>query len=74
MLKQQAVNWSIYKSAEAPTDVTIFVFAFDPAITTANYDPLLLLAEVLPGEVQPLYERMRDAVVKVERMGLTKIR
>ncbi len=74
MLKQQALNWRIYKSAEAAADEVVFVFAFDPAITTANYDPLLLLAEVLPGEVQPLYERMRDAVIKVERMGLTKIR
>jgi len=74
MLKQQALNWRIYKSAEPVTDAAIFVFAFDPAITTANYDPLLVLAEVLPAEVQPLYERMRDAVIKIERMGLTRIR
>jgi hypothetical protein len=74
MLKQQALNWRIYKSAEPPTDVTVFVFAFDPAITTANYDPLLLLNQVLPAEVQPLFDRIKDAVVKVERMGLTKIR
>jgi hypothetical protein len=74
MLKQQALNWKIYKSAEPSTDATVFVFAFDPAITTANYDPLLLLNQVLPAEVQPLYDRIRDAVIKVERMGLTKIR
>jgi len=72
--KQQALNWKIYKSAEPVTDAAVFVFAFDPAITTASYDPLLLLAEVLPAEVQPLYERLKDAVIKVERMGLTKIR
>ena len=74
MLKQQALNWRIYKSAEPPTDVTVFVFAFDPAITTANYDPLLALHQVLPAEVQPLFDRIKEAVVKVERMGLTKIR
>lgn len=74
MLKQQALNWRIYKSAEPPTDSTVFVFAFDPAITTATYDPLLLLAQVLPGEVQPLYDRIKDAVIRIERMGLTKIR
>ena len=72
--KQQALNWKIYKSAEPVTDAAVFVFAFDPALTTASYDPLLLLAEVLPAEVQPLYERLKDAVIKVERMGLTKIR
>lgn len=74
MLKQQALNWRIYKSAEPATDATVFVFAFDPAIATASYDPLLLLAEVLPAEVQPLYDRLKDAVIKIERMGLTKIR
>jgi len=74
MLKQQALNWRIYKSAEPVTDATVFVFAFDPAVTTANYDPLLVLAEVSPAELHPLYERMRDAIIKVERMGLTKIR
>jgi hypothetical protein len=72
--KQQALNWKIYKSSEPVTDATIFVFAFDPALTTGNYDPLLLLAEVLPTEQQPLYDRLKDAVIKVERMGLTKIR
>ena len=74
MLKQQALNWKIYKSAEPPTDATVFVFAFDPAITTANYDPLLLINQVLPAEVQPLFDRIKDAVIKIERMGLTKIR
>ena len=74
MLKQQALNWKIYKSAEPPTDATVFVFAFDPAITTATYDPLLVLNQVLPAEVQPLFDRIKDAVIKIERMGLTKIR
>jgi hypothetical protein len=72
--KQQALNWKIYKSAETSKDAAIFVFVFDPALTTANYDPLLLLAEVLPAEVQDLYERMKAAVIRIERMGLTKIR
>lgn len=72
--RQQALNWKIYRSAEPVSDAAVFVFAFDPALTTASYDPLLLLAEVLPGEVQPLYERLKEAVIKVERMGLTKIR
>ncbi len=74
MRKQQALNWKIYKSAEVSKDAAIFIFMFDPALTTANYDPLLLLAEVLPAEVQPIYDRLKAAVIKIERMGLTKIR
>lgn len=72
--KQQALDWKIYRSAEPVTDAAVYVFVFDPALTTASYDPLLLLAEVLPAEMQPLYERLKDAVIRVERMGLTKIK
>ncbi len=72
--KQQAAHWNIYKSTEKPVDAVVYLFAFDPAITTASYDPLLLLAEALPAEVQPLYERLKDAVIRIERMGLSKIR
>lgn len=73
-LKQQALNWKIYRSVEPVTDAKVYVFAFDPALTTASYDPLLLLAQVLPQEVQPLYERLKTDVIKIERMGLETIR
>jgi len=72
--KVQATNWLIYKSAETPGETVVYLCLFDPAVITASYDPLLLLAEVLPAEVQPLYDRMKAAVVRIERMGLTKIR
>lgn len=72
--KLQAANWTIYKSAEKPADTVTYLFLFDPAVPAANYDPLLLLAETLPAEVQSLYERLKAAVVRIERMGLTKVR
>ena len=72
--KLQAANWLIYKSAEKPGDTVVYLCLFDPAIPSASYDPLLLLAEVLPADVQNVYDRMKAAVVRIERMGLTKIR
>jgi len=72
--KLQAANWVMYKSSEKPGETVVYLCLFDPAITTANYDPLLLLAEVLPQDVQNVYDRMKAAVVRIERMGLTKIR
>lgn len=72
--KLQASNWLIYKSAEKPGASQVYLFLFDPAVTGANYDPLLLLAEVLPAEVQRIYEQMKTAVLRIERMGLTKVR
>jgi hypothetical protein len=72
--KLQATNWAMYKSAEKPGETVVYLCLFDPAIAKANYDPLLLLAEVLPQDVQNIYDRMKTAVVRIERMGLTKIR
>ncbi len=72
--KLQAANWLIYKSAEPPGESVVYLFLFDPAVPKASYDPLLVLAEALPAEAQPLYERMRAAVLRIERMGLTKVR
>lgn len=72
--KLQAANWLIYKSAEKPGESHVYLFLFDPAVTGANYDPLLVLAEILPAEVQRIYEQMKTAVLRIERMGLTKVR
>ena len=72
--KQQAAGWRIFKSAEQTRDSVIYVFAFDSAPATADYDPVKLLAEALPGEAQALYEKLKSSIVRVERMGLQKLR
>jgi hypothetical protein len=72
--KQQAASWRIYKSVETPRESVIYVFFFDPASFGADYDPIKILSEALPGEVQGLYERLKADVMRVERMGLSKIR
>ena len=72
--KQQAASWRIYRSAEAPREVVIYLFFFDPAVAGADYDPVKVLGEDAPAEVGPLYERLRSAIVRVERMGLAKLR
>jgi hypothetical protein len=72
--KQQSAGWRMFKSAEAPRDAVIYVFFFDPAVAGADYDPIKVLSEALPADVQGLYERLRADVVRVERMGLMKLR
>lgn len=72
--KQQAAGWKIFKSTEAPKDGAIYLFFFDPAVATADYDPVRVLSEGAPADVQALYDRLKDAVIRVERMGLTKMR
>ena len=72
--KQQAASWRILRSVEASPDAAIYLFMFVPATPNADYDPIRVLGEALPAEVQGIYERLRDAVIRVERMGLAKIR
>jgi hypothetical protein len=72
--RQQAANWRVYKSAEAPRDAVIYLFFFDPAVSGADYDPVKVLGEDTPAEVSALYERLRAAIIRVERMGLSKLR
>ena len=72
--RQQAASWRVYRSTEPPRDVVIYLFFFDPAVSGADYDPVKVLGEDAPAEVGPLYDRLRAAVVRVERMGLDKLR
>jgi hypothetical protein len=72
--RQQATSWRIYKSTETPRDAVIYLFFFDPAISGADYDPIKVLSEDAPAELSALFERLRLAVIRVERMGLNKLR
>ena len=72
--KSQAASWRIYKSVEPPKPERVYVFTFDPAAGTVDYDIVKLLSEALPADAQALFDRMKDDVVRVERIGMTKIR
>jgi hypothetical protein len=72
--RQQASGWRIFRSAEAPRDAVIYILAFDPAIAGADYDPIKILGEAAPTEVQGQFEILKASVIKVERMGLVRLR
>lgn len=72
--QQQAEHWRMFRSAEVTRDAVLYVFFFDPAVTGADYDPVRVLSEALPGDAAAYYERLRAAVIKIERMALTPVR
>jgi hypothetical protein len=72
--RQQAAHWRIYKSAEAARETVIYLFFFDPVVSGADYDPIKVLSEDSPAELSALFERLKANIVRVERMGLTKLR
>ena len=71
--QQQASSWRMFRSVESHND-RIYVFMFDPAVAGADYDPVRILNDALPAEVQDLYAKLKGAIVKVERMGLDRMR
>lgn len=72
--KAQAAGWRMFKSIEVTREAAIYLFFIDPAVSGADYDPVKLLGEALPTEAQALYERLKNSIIRVERMGLAKIR
>jgi hypothetical protein len=72
--KQQAAGWRMFKSAEVPKDAVIYVFVLDPAVAGSDYDPVKVLSEGLPTEAHALYESLKAATVRIERMGLGRLR
>lgn len=72
--REQAASWRIFRSLEQQAGEVLYLFVFDPAVTGADYDPVRLLGEAAPTEAPALYETLKAAVLRVERMGLLKVR
>jgi hypothetical protein len=72
--RQQAASWRVWRSTETGHDSTVYMFFFDPVVSGADYDPVKILGEGLPTEVHALYERLKAATIRIERMALQRVR
>ena len=72
--RRQAASWQVFRSREQVGGTPVFVFLFNPVVPGADYDPVKILAEGVPSETLALYDQLKAAVIRVERMGLTKLR
>ena len=72
--RQQASGLRMFRSTESVPGVVVYVAVIEPVIAGSDYDPVRMLTELLPGEATSLYERLREAVVKIERVGLARLR
>lgn len=72
--KQQAASWKIYKSTDpSPDGNVMYIFMFDQAVKGVDYDPVKILSEAFPTEVNALYEKLKGAYANLNKAGLTKI-
>lgn len=70
--QRQAEGWKLFRARDT-VDATVYVMVFDPVSPEADYDPVKMLTEFVPAEARTLYEQLRAAVVRVERLDLERI-
>jgi hypothetical protein len=71
--REQAAGWRLFRARETAT-AAIYVVLVDPAVRDADYDPVKMITELASAEAADLYERLRAAVIRVERLELEQIR
>ena len=72
--KAQAVGWRVLKSSEDATDGAItYLWLVEPAAKTASYDPIAIMKELSPADVQPVYDQLQASVVSITRIGLKEL-
>ena len=72
--KQQAASWKVYKSTDpSPDGNVMYIFMFENAVKGVDYDPVKILSEAFPTEVNALYEKLKGAYAALNKAGLTKL-
>lgn len=84
--KQQASGWRVFKSTEVATGATVatptepavagtvsYLFLIDPVSKKTSYDPIEIMRELAPGEMQSVYDSLKDSWVSATRIGLKEL-
>jgi hypothetical protein len=79
--KQQAASWKVYKSADAAQTTkcpdgtecaaVMYIFIFEKAVPGVDYDPVKILSEAFPTEVNALYEKLKAAYITLNKASMT---
>lgn len=72
--QQQAASWKVYKASDTlPDGSVMYIFLFDETVKGADYDPVKILSEAFPTEVNDLYEKLKNAYASLNKSGMTKV-
>lgn len=69
---QQATGWRFFR-ARPEADSAVYLAFIDPVVPGADYDPVRLLIEFAPAEARALFEQLRTAIIRVERLDLDEL-
>lgn len=70
--KAMAKAWKVYKAGEpAPGGNTLYVHVIDPTAPGDYTNPLRIISEVFPTEVQDIYTKVKEGFVQTGLLNLT---
>jgi hypothetical protein len=72
--KAMAKAWKVYKAGEpAPGGNTLYVHVIDPTAPGDYTNPLRIISEVFPTEVQDIYTKVKEGFVQTGLLNLTML-
>lgn len=69
--KAMAKSWKVYKATEPAAGNTLYVHVVDPAAPGDYTNPLRIISEVFPTEVQDIYTKVKEGFVQTGLLNLT---
>jgi hypothetical protein len=70
--RAQAAGWRLFRARDS-SESAVYVVLVDPVVRDSDYDPVKMLTELAPGEAADLYDRLRMAVIRAERLDLDRL-
>jgi hypothetical protein len=71
--KAMAKGWKVYKAAEPMGANTLYVHVIEPTAPGDYANPLRIIAEVFPTEVQDIYAKVKEGFVQTGLLNLTPV-
>lgn len=70
--REQAAAWQVFRSIDSAAGA-VYVVMLDRIVPDSDYDPVKMLTEFVPGDLQAAYERLRSSVARIERLDLATL-
>ena len=72
--KTMAAGWTLFRVDDlTQAGQVLYASVMDPVMKGADYDPVKLLTSEAPSDAAALGPKLKDAIVSVNRLGLTSV-
>ena len=72
--RRQGAGWKVFKGAERVNGSAIYVMSLDPVVRHTEYDPIRLIQEAYPNQIQQIFQRYREAFVGQSVLRLSRVK